>query len=343
MTDEGKKSLQGDVGDNEIISALSFALAGTHCGVTIQDRHLNYRHIFNIPSCWGTPKSATPDDHSIYGPHLGEKLALAKAAVVATGEPQKLTTLVADRVISFSIDQRTGIDEQLTVITTIHDITQVRKREATLRTLLLELSHRSKNLMSIIQGLATQSAKYSPSLDSFLKSFTGRLHAVSGAQDVLVDSNWQGASLFELARRQLVLADSDNETNVSFEGEDIELDPNQSLHIGLALHELAMLSAAQAGASNGSKKVSLKAEKRKVVDRDHVLLQWQSTAGFPDPAAQPDFGSILLEKVVPAAVSGVVEKHLSEDGVTWNLTFPLRLDPPDQKRKRRRPRGKGDA
>ncbi len=337
MTDKGNESWQSEAGDNEIIGAFSFALAGTHCGVTIQDRNLAYRHIFNLPTCWLAPKDVAPDDVSIYGPHLGEKLALAKAAVVATGEPQKLTTLAKDRVISFTMDQLTGHDRQPHLITTIHDITQVRKREATLRTLLLELSHRSKNLMAIIQGLATQSAKYSPSLDSFLKSFTGRLHAVSGAQDVLVDSNWQGASLFELARRQLVLADADNETNVSFEGEDIELDPNQSLHIGLALHELAMLSAAQDGTPNALKKISLKAEKRKDVDREQVLLQWQSTAGIPEKAAQLDFGSILLEKVVPAAVSGVVEKHLSEDGVTWNLTFPLRLDPPGQKRKRRRP------
>ncbi len=343
MIEKGKKSWKSDAGDSEIIDALAFALADAHCGVTIQDRNLRYRHIYNLPSCWDAPEDAIPDDYSIYGQHLGEKLALAKAAVVATGEAQKLTTLAKDRVIAFSMGQMSSAGHKGTVITTIHDITQVRKREATLRTLLLELSHRSKNLMAIIQGLATQSAKYSPSIDSFLKSFTGRLHAVSGAQDVLVDSNWQGASLFELARRQLVLADGDNETKVIFEGDDIELDPNQSLHIGLALHELAMLAATPAEKSRGFKRVSLKAEKRKVGDRDHVFLQWQSTAGLTDAPMQPDFGSVLLEKVVPAAVSGVVEKYLSEDGVTWNLMFPLRPKLAVQKKKRRRPGGVGDA
>ncbi len=338
MNSESSQSWQGGADDNEVIGALTFGLAGTDCGVTIQDRKLSYRYIFNLPECWQVPSGKILDDVSIYGSHLGEKLALAKSALVATAEPQKLTTMARDRIISFSVDQLLVPNKPMLVITKIHDITHARKREATLRTLLLELSHRSKNLMAIIQGLATQSAKYSPSLESFLKSFTGRLHAVSGAQDVLVDSNWQGAKLFELARRQLLLAEADRDTNVVFEGEDIELDPNQSLHIGLALHELAMSAVTPAQKVSGFKRVSLKARIQKVADRDHVMLEWNSAPGLGDGKPSDDFGSVLLEKVVPAAVSGVVRKKQTKDGVTWNLTFPLRPETPKPKRKRPLPR-----
>ena len=336
----GKKvsqSWQGNADDSEIIGALAYGLAGTDCGVTIQDRRFQYRYIFNLPECWCVNSDLGVDDISIYGPHLGEKLALAKSALVATGERQKLTTIADDRIISFSVDLLPASAGATLVITKIHDITQARKREATLRTLLLELSHRSKNLMAIIQGLATQSAKYSPSLESFLKSFTGRLRAVSGAQDVLVDSNWQGAKLFELARRQLLLAEADQETNIIFEGDDIELDPNQSLHIGLALHELAMSAATPAKKALGFKRVSLKAKIQKVADRDHVMLEWNSTPGLEEVAPPNSFGSVLLEKVVPAAVSGVIQKSQTEEGVIWNLTFPLRPEKAAPRKKKRPP------
>lgn len=336
MSYKGSQSWQGEAEDSEVIGALALGLAGTDCGVSIQDRKLAYRYIFNLPECWRVLSGAAVDDVAIYGPHLGEKLALAKSALVATGEPQKLTTIVRDRIISFSVDQLALSGRSLLVITKIHDITHARKREATLRTLLLELSHRSKNLMAIIQGLATQSAKYSPSIESFVKSFTGRLRAVSGAQDVLVDSNWQGAKLFELARRQLLLAEADNDTNVMFEGDDIELDPNQSLHIGLALHELAMSAATPVDKATGSKRVSLKAKIQKVADRELVMLEWSSAPGFKDVAPPDDFGSVLLEKVVPAAVSGVVYTDQTQEKVTWNLTFPLRQEMSKPKGKRRR-------
>jgi two-component sensor histidine kinase len=335
--DRNRQSWQSGADGSEVIGALSLGLAGADCGVTIQGRDLSYRYIYNLPPCWTIAPDAAPDDVSIYGPHLGEKLALAKAALVATGEAQKLTTFAKDRIVSFKIDQLAGAGQSLLVVTAIHDITHARKREATLRTLLLELSHRSKNLMAIIQGLATQSAKYSTSVDSFIKSFTGRLHAVAGAQDVLVDSNWQGAKLFELARRQLLLAEADGDIQVLFEGDDIELDANQSLHIGLALHELAMSAVAPGRKATGFKRVSLSAKIQKVADRDHVMLEWNSPPGLDEEAAPAGFGSVLLEKVVPAAVSGVVNKNQTELGLTWNLTFPLHLEKPARKVKRRRP------
>ncbi len=328
---------QSSAGADEVVHALSLALTGTHCGVTVQDRDLGYRYIFNLPSCWTVSTESEPDDGRIFGVHLGEKLSLAKAAIMVTGERQKLTTMAQGRVISFSIERWEHPGRAMMIVSTIQDVTYARKREATLRTLLLELSHRSKNLLAIIQGIANQSAKHSHTLDGFLKAFTGRLHAVSGSQDVLVDSNWQGASLFELARRQLVLADADSETAVTFAGEDIELDPNQSLHIGLALHELAMIAATPADGDTGPKDVSLRAEKIMISGTEHVQLVWHSTGMQPDIAKHPDFGSVLLEKVVPAAVFGKVEKRQSDNAIEWTLTFPLRLAPTKRTRKKTYP------
>ena len=46
-------------------------------------------------------------------------------------------------------------------ITTAVEMTEQKRREQTLRALLREVSHRSKNLLAIIQSIATQTGRYS--------------------------------------------------------------------------------------------------------------------------------------------------------------------------------------
>lgn len=319
--------------DDDIVSALKLALADIHCGVTIQNKDLNYLHIFNMPTVWPLNEDSVPTETGLYGASLGEKLTLAKLALAATGETQKMSALVDGKIATFSISAISATDGTKRIVTTIQDITQVRKRESTLRTLLLELSHRSKNLLAIVQSLASQSAKYATSKDDFLKAFNGRLHAVSGAQDVIVEANWQGASLYELARRQLASAVADSDVSVSFQGRDLELDPNQSLHLGLALHELAMLAAA-----SGSEKLQTVSLSTEVGGKgDSVAtITWQAKQRLEDQSIDGTFGKVLLERVVPAAVSGNAVLMFDHDGLDWTVSFPIANKPANKKRKWRR-------
>ena len=55
------------------------------------------------------------------------------------------------------------------------DISERKRAETLLRTVMHELSHRSKNLLSVIQAMAQQTARLSPSVDSFLDRFIGRV------------------------------------------------------------------------------------------------------------------------------------------------------------------------
>ena len=84
------------------------------------------------------------------------------------------------------------------VITTAIDVTDRKRREQTLRALLREVSHRSKNLLAIIQSIATQTGRYSGSIDGFLSRFRGRLQSLASSQDLVTSSNWRGADLREL-------------------------------------------------------------------------------------------------------------------------------------------------
>src|SRR5438477_6486871 len=67
------------------------------------------------------------------------------------------------------------------VIGVVQDITSQKAQEAEREALVRELDHRVKNVLAAVQSLAAQSARKTVSLDSFLKTFAGRLEAMASA------------------------------------------------------------------------------------------------------------------------------------------------------------------
>ena len=66
-----------------------------------------------------------------------------------------------------------------------------------------ELTHRSKNLLSVVQAIASQTGRTVDTFQEFQKRFAQRLQALAASHDLLVLQDWQGASLTDLVRDQL--------------------------------------------------------------------------------------------------------------------------------------------
>ena len=75
------------------------------------------------------------------------------------------------------------------------DVTERKEGEAHLRLLLRELTHRSKNLLAVIQAMARQTARHAGSIDGFPRQFGARLQALAASHDLLIRESWYGASL----------------------------------------------------------------------------------------------------------------------------------------------------
>src|SRR5664279_3139179 len=127
------------------------------------------------------------------------------------------------------------------------DVTERKEGEAHLRLLLRELTHRSKNLLAVIQGMARQTARHAGSIGGFLDQFAARLQALAASHDLLVRESWYSASLRELIESQLAAFSGDDGAQVSVEGVPVALKPEAAQTLGLALHELAV-NAAKFGA-----------------------------------------------------------------------------------------------
>ena len=150
------------------------------------------------------------------------------------------------------------------VLGTSVEISEQKRREETLKTLLRELSHRSKNLLAIIQSLASQTARNSITVPEFLVRFRGRIQSLAYSQDIVTDADWRGADLKSLVRLQVERYAPDGMAQLETELTDVYLTPTASLHVGLALHELAVNAALYGSLSVPGGSVAI----RSTIDRE---------------------------------------------------------------------------
>ena len=108
--------------------------------------------------------------------------------------------------------------------------------------------------------------------------------------------------------------------HVRLQGVNPYLNPNAALHIGLALHELAVNSVSFGALSKPDGFVTISAE---MGDGPALNLTWRE-AIRPRGAANGEkrFGSVALERVVPASLNGSATLTIGEAELEYRLTVP---------------------
>ena len=138
------------------------------------------------------------------------------------------------------------------------DITERKRSEEHLRFLLRELSHRSKNLLAVIQAMASQTAKSAETVDVFRRRFGERLMGLAASHDLLVNQNWLGASVESLVRGQLAAVHRRGRSAGAIcSGPAVDLKSEAAEALGLALHELATNSLSHGALSDEAGQVEI--------------------------------------------------------------------------------------
>jgi PAS domain S-box-containing protein len=297
--------------------------------VFTQDRSLRYTSISNPIAGRDVDSIIGNTDESVLD---GESLVAASAlkrSVLETGTPSE--TDVSIRVqagdvhwYDLHVEPLRDVTGDVTgLIGAAIDVTSRKEDEAHLRLLMRELTHRSKNLLAVIQAMARQTARHARSVEQFLEQFEARLQALATSHDVLIEEGWHGASLGELVSLQLRrLLDSPLD-QVTIEGPTVLLKPEAAQALGIAFHELAV-NATKFGALSvptGRVKVSW----RRVADPqgDSVDLRWEERDG-PEVATpvQRRFGSVIIERYLAHAIDGEVQLSFPREGVVCTFHIP---------------------
>ncbi|MFD0916487.1 HWE histidine kinase domain-containing protein [Pseudahrensia aquimaris] len=305
------------------------ALAGTEITVFYQDTDLRYRWMENPPAGWTVEDIVGKDEFGILPQAAAARAEEAKRFALETQSHQKVELLVdmpdGDRWFDLWIDPDFDDAGELQgILCFAIETTDKKRTEERLRDLLLEVSHRSRNLLSIVQSIARQTLSTPDNAES-VRRFDERLRSLSASLAAVVEGQWDGATLCDLVELQTQVYSADH-LGCAVQGVNPVLNPNAALHIGLALQELAVGTVRRSGAGLDAAKVSLTS----VVEpsegsTDGIIFEWReeiTELAQNDNSGQQAVDSLLLNRVVPSAISGKAEIYQTQNELIYRLTVP---------------------
>jgi len=205
----------------------------------------------------------------------------------------------------------------------IRDITALKRREQHVHFLMRELTHRSKNLLAVIQAMARQSLSHLNSPEDFVTRFSARLSGLAGSHDLLSNVDWEGASLIDLIRSQLRHYEDRFDEKIHIDGPDLFLRPEAAQNIGIALHELSTNAAKYGALSVPEGNVSISWKLKTENDVPRLQMIWHEKGGpLVEPPARKGFGHIVMDRITGQALGGTSRADFNPDGVTWTLDVP---------------------
>jgi len=208
------------------------------------------------------------------------------------------------------------------------DITAAKESERRIRLLMREVNHRVKNQFAVILSMVRETSKRSTDPGEFEELIRSRIMALSRSHDLLVTSEWAGASLFDLIQEHL--KPFGHEERISLSGPLLTLQSNAVQNLGMAFHELGTNSSkygALAG-EGGRIEITWKVETGpEALRRFHLLWHETSSATAGGAAGKATerkgFGTVVLQRVAPQSLSGSSSLERSPGSVKWALEAPL--------------------
>lgn len=200
------------------------------------------------------------------------------------------------------------------------DITEQLEAERRIELLMLEVNHRSKNMLAMIQSLARRTlASGGRGQRDFVARLEQRIASLAANQDLLVRRAWSSVPLGELVDVQLAfLGDALDQVNRC--GPPLQLKPAAAEVIGMALHELATNAVKYGALSAPGGRVELGWGRG---DDGALAMSWRERGG-PQvvPVQRRGFGSRLIVDVPRGKLGAQVAAQFEKPGFRWTLSCP---------------------
>ncbi|HWJ17163.1 MAG TPA: PAS domain S-box protein [Geobacterales bacterium] len=203
----------------------------------------------------------------------------------------------------------------------IRDISERKRQEQKVALLLREVNHRAKNMLALVQAIASQTAV--PQGSEFVERFSERLAALAASQDLLVMSGWQGVNARKLVRSQLSHFEELIDDRIKLAGPPLNLSAAGAQAIGMALHELATNAGKYGALSNSTGRIEIAWRLDRKAHSDQFTLSWVEAGGPPVfPPKQSGFGTTVIEAVPRMELDAEVTLVYAPEGLCWRLECP---------------------
>ncbi len=186
-----------------------------------------------------------------------------------------------------------------------------------------ELSHRIKNIFSVISGLIHLSTRSFPEAKAFAAALRDRVTALGRAHDyvrphsALSRPNSEKTTLFAMLHD--LLAPYQEGERIQIVGEDTAIDDRAATPLALVFHELATNAAKYGALQSLGGQVLIAAQ----WDGDVYAVKWTESGGPPtQPPTQLSFGSNLARISVEGQMGGALDYDWRSTGLVVDLGLP---------------------
>lgn len=226
-------------------------------------------------------------------------------------------------------DEQRRILEWLGTSTDVDDLRRLQERQ---RVMVAELQHRTRNLITVVQSIATQALKESDTLDVFKGLFNDRLAALARIQVLLSQSDDEPITINALLRMELDMLGAKRE-RVRIEGPEIVLRKSAVQTLALALHELATNSRKYGTLSTDHGRISVTWRVEIDGEDPQLLLIWYED-GIPPQTGEHHkqssvgggYGRKLIEQALPYTLNATTTYELSEKNLCCTIRMPLKTN-----------------
>jgi two-component system, chemotaxis family, CheB/CheR fusion protein len=205
------------------------------------------------------------------------------------------------------------------VLVTFVNVTNIVQAEQQQRTLVEELNHRVRNMLTVVGAIANQTLARTDSPSSFAEAFRGRLQAMGKSYALVSRENWGDVSLRDILLDELRGYVEERKARATIDGPDIAFPPSQALALGLVFHELAT-NALRHGAlvkAKGRIAVTWK------VQNNRLVIAWLERDGDKiDKPGRRGFGTELIERELISALGAKVAFDYAPTGLTVEISIP---------------------
>jgi len=178
-----------------------------------------------------------------------------------------------------------------------------------------ELSHRVKNILTMVQALSRESMKGATGLGDYAEAFEARIKALAHAHEALSESDWHSTTIERLLKEQLAT----NGPQVVLSGPNVSLNADQAYLLSLVFHELGVNARKHGSLSQSTGQVVIEWE----ITPEGVDLQWTENGG-PSVSlpSHSGFGTALIRNVTQSGLLAA-EAVYEPTGLVWTLNLPL--------------------
>ena len=207
------------------------------------------------------------------------------------------------------------------------DMDDLRRLQEQQRIMVAELQHRTRNLIAVVNSIASQTANSTSDLAVFRKKFEDRLAALSRVQGLLSRSDQEPITIEALVRAELdALGAASARERVKLKGPRVMLRTRDVQTFALAIHELATNARKYGAFASPEGQLTVTWRVKRNSGGERLRLEWlEEGVDAAREDASPitsGYGRKLIEHALPYAMGAETSYALAGDTVRCTIELP---------------------